>query len=190
MRQERGGWCILRTAAPRTLKLAEALNADGFSAWTPKVVLRRRKPRSKLFDEVPAPVTPTFVFAPAEHVRALIVASRGEGAALPGFSVFHHGGRVPLISDADLRNLRAIEDQDQERARRARLKLHRAVVPVGTEIKMEQGGFAGLTGVVTSSDGKVAVVRFGGMMEVKIATFLLPEDVLGTELPYSAARAA
>jgi hypothetical protein len=111
-------WCILRTSGPRTLTLASALNAIGIEAWTPKRTFKRPKPGKvrdangkRITVEVDAAILPTFVFAQEVSLPRLQVLANDPASTLPGFSVFRHGGRFPLVSDADVSGLRLAEEE-------------------------------------------------------------------------------
>jgi transcription antitermination factor NusG len=166
-------WCILRTSPGRTLSLAKSLSNVGLDVWTPTQTHDRRRPRSKETVQIEAPIMPTFVFARASLVPELMRLRMLEVSPHPGFSLFQHMGRTPLIADREIANLRVIE----ELAARARLKKsHRYVFPAGEKVRVAEGNFVGLEGVVEGGDGKFALVCFGGAMQFKIATFLLRTD--------------
>src|SRR4051812_17798890 len=99
-------WCILRTAASSTLPLAEALNEDGFEVWTPTQTMVRRRPRSKQVREVTVPMMPTFLFAPAQQLSALMDIILSPVSPYAGFSIFRYLDRIPLIADMSLNPLR------------------------------------------------------------------------------------
>lgn len=173
-REEQNGWCILRTSGPRTLKLAASLAAAGFDVWTPQQLAQRRRGRARERVEVPAPIVPTFVFARAHHVRELLAAAVAMPSPHPPFSIFRHRDRIPVVAD---RGLAALRDEEEKHRRRA-AKAQRNVLPVGTGIRLAEGAFAGMTGVVEGGNGKAAVVNFGGGFIVSIATYLLGSDVV------------
>lgn len=171
-------WCILRTSGPRTLRLSQSLNAAGIEAWTPMQVVSVRRPRSKERIEREAPIMPTFVFARADRLGDLMRILRLPVSAHPGFSIFRHAGRIPVIADRDIDSLRAAED----RSKRIVLKKQRHVFSVGERVHVPEGSFTGLTGVVQGGDGKFALICFGGSLQVKIATFLLRTDPADREV--------
>jgi transcription antitermination factor NusG len=166
-------WCILRTSPGRTLALAKSLFEAGLDVWTPKQTHDRRRPRSTKTVQIEAPIMPTFVFARAILLPELMRLRSLEASPHPGFSIFQHMGRTPLIADREITNLRVVE----EIAIRARLKKsERYVFPAGQKVSVAQGNFVGLEGVVEGGDGNFALVCFGGAMQFKIATFLLRTD--------------
>lgn len=181
MRIDRGqrerGWCILRTSPGRTLPLARSLAAAGFEVWTPKMTIYRRRPRSQRRIECEAPIMPTFVFARANRVRDLARVSALPVNPHPAFSIFRHGGGVPLVGDQEIVGLRAAED----RAKRQDLKSKRKAFAIGERVRLTEGAFAGLSGVIEQSDGKMALVFFGQAMPIRIATYLLEVDERGTD---------
>jgi hypothetical protein len=169
-------WCILRTAAPRTLLLARSLADAGFNVWTPEKIEKRQgrgRDRRKVEERALA-ITPTFVFARGDRAMELVYASRAPVSPHPPFSVLRHRGSVPLIRDASLFPLRG----EEERQRRRYLKTTRKVIAPGSRIVMTEGAFAGMTGVVESSSGKAARINFGGGFAVSIASYILTEDVV------------
>lgn len=167
-------WCILRTSGPRTLKLAASLVGAGFDVWTPTMTAQRRKGRKRERVDCPAPITPTFVFARAAQLGDLIREASALASPHPPFSVFRYRDRIPLLADRSLSALRSAEEQD----RLKHLKATRRTVPAGTSIKLTEGAFAGMTGIVEGGNGKEAVVNFGGGFVVSIATYLLESDVI------------
>jgi hypothetical protein len=164
------GWCILRTSGRYTLPLAASLRKAGFEAWTPSYVQQRRLPRAKARAERPMPLLPTFVFAKARHVPDLVLLADDPTKDHEGFSVFRYLGRIPLIADVELEALRTEEN-------RAAPKQKQRVYREGEAVKLSQGSFAGLPGVVQDGgDRRYTFVAFGGTMRVKISTFLLRSD--------------
>ncbi|ARR55344.1 hypothetical protein HY78_18805 [Rhizorhabdus wittichii DC-6] len=181
-----GRWCILRTSPGRTLGLATALSAAGFTAWTPRQTQTRRRPRSKITFEVEVAIAPTFVFVRAEHVRDLAAAEAALVNPFPAFSIFRHGGRIPLIADGEVEGLRREEERNREiweRAQeRARLKAERTKrkrkrLVLGQRVRFgEEGAFAGLSGTVEKGGDRFVLGAFGQGFRMKIATWLLSAD--------------
>jgi len=182
------GWCILRTRGASTMRLASSLRDSGISAWTPIGSVTKRKGRARDRVDSPTPIMPTFVFARSVHIgelqrlRTLILSPH------PAFSIFRHLNRVPIVSDNDILGLRHVE----ETAALDQRKRQRTVVPIGTRVDIADGAFAGLSGIVEQSDGKSALVAFGGSFKVTIAAWLLPQDLLEASVSNSdtAAQAA
>lgn len=177
----RPSWIILRTGAPRTLRLADSLSEAGFTVWTPRQTVSRRVPRSKDKQrrEVETPIIPTFVFADAEHKDALRLLAAQPLHPHPPFSLMLYRGTIPEIRDAEVHGLRIEERRMQaaadERARRARRNARGRAVPVGATIGVPTPAFQGVTGVVEESDGRFTLALIGNI-RLKIATFLLDDD--------------
>lgn len=184
-RRDDTDWCILRTSGGRTLNLARSLAEAGFDVWTPQETLSRRVPRKKTVVDREVAILPTFVFARAVHIPELAAALALPVNPHPSFSIFRYMGDIPLLADREMKNLRAVEDA----ARLRELKKTRNVVPVGTTVTMTEGAFAGLSGVVKKSDGKFALVAFGGAFEVNIASFLIRTDGVQQASPSSGTAA-
>jgi transcription antitermination factor NusG len=176
-------WCILRMSGPRTLTLTRSLADAGIEAWTPTATRLIRVPRSRAKRERDFPIMPTFVFVRARHLAELRRCLSLPSNPHPAFSIFRHGGGIPLIADGEIGSVRAIEEQGQHERQRARdreadaaRRAKRHHVAVGSEVEIPEGGFAGLTGIVEESDGRFALVCFGGSLRVKVASFLLASD--------------
>ena len=108
-------WCILRTSGGQTLPLVRSLRDAGYEAWSPARTIRRvlfpgKKAEKRI--EIDVPILPTFVFVQERHVDALALITRLPISPYPAFSVFHHGGRVPLIGDGQIAGLRAEEERE------------------------------------------------------------------------------
>ncbi|UIJ43712.1 hypothetical protein LZK98_11485 [Sphingomonas cannabina] len=168
-------WCVLRMAGPRTLSVASSLERAGLEVWTPIEIRRTKRQRGNEFVERPAPILPTFVFARARHLPAIISAMSDPTRDHPPFSVFRYNGRAPLLADTEIERLREVERRlaPKPKAR------HRSAAPLeeGQRLRMMEGGFAGISGVVRKSDGRYTLVGFGGWMEIQIDTFVLREDM-------------
>lgn len=167
-----GKWCILRMAGSRTLGLAKSLNEAGIEAWTPARVQTIKRPRSTLTVSRDMPIAPTFVFAKAEHVRELLALASSPVSRHPQFSVFRHGGRIPLVSGAGLAGLKSEEDRAKIKSRRAK---RRALV-MGQRVRINDGAYAGLNGIVEKAKGRWVVVAFDGAVEMTVDSWLLATD--------------
>lgn len=165
-------WLILRTSTRRTIELATSLAEAGIAAWTPVEITKKRRRGARVALEHEAPMLATFVFAAAAYLPDLLRILRLPSSRHPGFSIFRHDGGIPLIANREVESLRLAEQKVALRARKA----ERRVVPAGHEVKLSEGGFAGMLGVVEGGDGRFATVNFGGGFRVKIATFLLGTD--------------
>lgn len=185
------GWCILRCAPARTLKLAASLSGAGLEAWTPTETQRRmgRGKQRKVEELRPAPITPSFVFVRAADRDELLRLRALPVSPHPAFSFLRHRGAIPVVRDRSLAPLRA----EEERRHRQHRKTTRRVVEAGSVIAPTEGAFAGMTGVVErckGQGGKEAVVNFGRGLVVSIATYLIdPGMVQGVNKPLVGAAA-
>lgn len=170
------GWIILRTSGRSTLRLAEHLAAGGIAVWAPSRVTQKRAPRRKAAKEQRLPILPSFVFARAEHVHALLILAESPSKSCPDFSVFKHNGAIPVIADGELTQLRFIEKAEDSRWQRQLMKRRAPAFDTGDVIRIHRGSFAGMSGVVEADDGRFAEVSFGPF-KVKISTFLLRADM-------------
>lgn len=166
-----GSWIILRCAGTNTLKLATALLDTGFDVWTPVEEVDKRKPRRPGRNRDTIPVMPSYIFARACHLLDLLELSQPETNPSVGFSVFRHNARFPLIADKDLDPLRVAERRRTPFGKVARFTR-------GDMVKLTEGGFAGLTGVVEMTRGQYTLVTFPGFpMPIKISSLILLPDM-------------
>ena len=161
-------WCILRMAGGRTMSVVRSLSDAGFEVWSPVEIQRKRLPRSKAQVDRTVCVMPTYVFARASHLSDLVKLSLDPVSPHPDFSVFRYQDRFPLIADAELQSLRAVERQAA--AKNAPMKL-----PRGTSVRLQDGPFQGLTGqVIEASKGQFTLVAFHDCtFPVKFSTWQL-----------------
>jgi len=68
----------------------------------------------------------------------------------------------------------------EDKKRRARMRSVKREFAPGAAVKVPDGPFAGMSGVVEEGDGRFALVAFGGQFRVKVASFLLVEDTVQT----------
>jgi transcription antitermination factor NusG len=183
-----GPWVILRCTGSSTLRLAESLSEEGYDAWAP-IEPVRRVVRGKP-EWVDTPLIPSFVFASAVRLGDLFELAHSPSlnyqvwdAELekmvtkghPFFRVFRHLGEVALISDAALVPLRNIERRRKPRG------IIKPIEP-GTSVRLTEGGFAGMTGVVESVKGKRAIVSFARYpFPVEFPMWLLREELDAAE---------
>ena len=167
-------WCVLRMAGPRTLVVRDWLRDAGIAAWTPSQVLKRRRPRSTATHEIVAPIAATFVFAPADDVGELRRIMADPYVASPAFSLLRHRQCVVELRDRELDGLRLAEEAARPKPGSGR-KARPDARAVGSEVQMTEGAFAGMTGLVESSDGRRTLLDFGGLLgRVEIETDRLP----------------
>jgi hypothetical protein len=173
-------WCILRTSGRSTLGLAESLAKDGYDVWTPVETKRVRIPRANARREVRLPIMPTYIFARVAHLVDMLQLAampvkprRGAGLMDPAhanFSVLHAFGRIPLVADRHLTDLRRIE------AKRTPIKRAAYSFPLDASTRVKEGIFGGMTGVVVRSTPAATVLRFNGGFPVEIPTTMLELD--------------
>lgn len=176
-----GSWCILRMASADTLRVAKSLAAAGLQVWTP---VERRSGRSRhdrsRFDKETA-LMPSYVFGRVEHLTEMLRLAMLPQRNHPKFSVFRYQGGIPLIADEQLDALRAEEDRSLrlfERLKRRGLK--GPAIASGTTVKMTEGAFAGLSGVVEDQQGQYTLVSIDGFHKpIKVASVLLLEESAG-----------
>lgn len=174
MSQDPARWCILRTSGSRTLTLTRSLVLAGIDAWTPVQRVKRRLPRAKKIEHIEAPFTPCYVFVKAPHLPELCRLERTAISPHPAFSVFRHMGATVIVADASVSSLRAAEDESRRRADRnagrTTGKPRGQPFDRGETVKARKGPFAGLNGIVQSSDGRHTLILFGTRMEVRFGT--------------------
>jgi transcription antitermination factor NusG len=172
-------WLILRTAGRSTMTLAKTLATDGYEVWTPIETKTERCGRDRRRIEVQRPIMPTYVFARVQHLVDLLqLASmpvkprRGAGlreAAHASFHVLHAFGRIPLVYDKHLAELRRME------AKRTPIKRAAYAFPRNASAKVSGGAFGGMTGVVVRSTPAKTVLRFNGGFPVELPTVLFDD---------------
>jgi len=167
-------WCILRTTGARTIPLARSLMAAGIEAWTPVKTIEVREGRARRRASKDLAIAPTFVFARGCHLHDLGLICQLFVSPHPAFSIFRYAGRVPLVSDTEIKGLRAEEERGWVKALRA----ERHAFAKGQRLAMPEGAFFGMTGVVESSDGKSVVVDLGGNFVVKVEAWHVREQAL------------
>lgn len=172
------GWCVLRMAAPRTLRVTVSLAEAGFEVWTPVLDELRRVPRTKRFRAVKVPLLPTIVFAPYVDVPELLAILADPRPRHPPFRMFRHDNTYPKVPDRQLEALREIERRAAETAAvHARRMRPQARFTKGQPVHAPHGPFAGLEGeVIREGKGKedvVTVVFPGFKLPVKIPSWHL-----------------
>jgi transcription antitermination factor NusG len=173
--QKFDGWCILRTKARDTARLAASLAADGVETWTPMETRSVRVPRSNINRRVRRPIMPSYVFARADHLVDLLRLShaevkprRGAGLRLPAhadFRVMRSPGGIPAVTDASLAELRKLEVQRTPQEPKVKRKRPRANKPIdeGATVRVEgAGSLDGLEGQVERSSCSETTFVVGG----------------------------
>jgi hypothetical protein len=173
-------WCILRTRGRHTLSLADSLANDGYEVWTPIETKTIQIPRANVKRTIRLPIMPSYVFARFSHLVDLLQladmpvkprrGSRRMDPAHADFSVLHAFGRIPLVADRHLTELRKLE------ARRTPAKMAKYALPPKSTARVKGGVFGGMIGLVVRSTPAATVLRFNGSFPVEIPTFLLEQD--------------
>lgn len=183
-------WIILRCSSSQTLRLAETLAEAGYGVWTPATTAQvKRARRQQKREDVPAPMMPTFVFAQAQHLHALLELSRSPSLLSRSwdpvlrrmitkghapFRVFGNGSSRP-IRDRELNHLRLAERKDAPKAK-AR------TYAKGDKVKLTEAGFEGLIGTVADARGKHTWVMFPGFpASVQMPTWVLLPAIDGMQ---------
>lgn len=189
-----GSWLILRMASVDTLRSVDALTRTGCNVWTPIERQAKRRPRMRGVVEKSIAMMPSYAFGHVDHLHELLRLSTGTRQDMPRFSIFHHHGCIPLIAEnalAPLRDEQSRKDRLFERIRRQGVKA--AFFPSGSAVRINDGGFEGLSGIVEDTKGQFTLVSFEGYHSpIKIASLLLDEIVQRPEqsLNDTAAQAA
>jgi hypothetical protein len=179
-------WCILRTAGRSTMTLAATLAEDGFDVWTPLETIMVDVPRANVKRKVVRPIMKSYIFARAGHLVELINLSkmrvrprRGPGLIQPAhvsFSVLVAFGRIPLVAERDLADLRKLE------ARRTPRKIAPYAFPRNKIVRVNDGIAQGKVGVVVSSTAaKTKILCKGDRHTIEIPTSLLELSTIQTD---------
>ncbi len=166
-------WCILRAAPASTLPLAKSLTRAGMEVWIPIEQITRRLPRANVKRVIDTAILPSYLFVRASHIPELIEMMEAPHKDHREFRLFRHLGMIALIADDTLAPLRLLE--------RKRRNVPKADSPlkVGATIRLEDGGFAGLSGVIEKPGSNFSFVRIEGFgSALKIANYyLLPSNL-------------
>lgn len=173
-----GGWCILRMTSAETLRVRDGLAKMGFDVWTPTERKTGRMPRTRTAYDKEFALMPSYVFANVSHLDDLLRISMLPHSDNPRFTMFRYQGGIPLIDDSQLAALRAEEDRRAGIFERLKRKVRRGpVLDSGEHVRMTEGGFAGLSGIVEDMQGQYALVSFPGYhTPIKISSLLLQRE--------------
>lgn len=161
--------CILRCSGAQTMRLVRWLNAAGYDAWSPVEAITMRVPRANIKRRVVKPLMPSYVFVSARDLHDMIELANAEHGDNPRFRVFQMAGRIPIIADKSLEGLRYIEKKRTIQTRPALQK--------GEQVRLTDGGFAGLVATVESTQGQFATVTIPGMpFKMKVAAWCILRD--------------
>lgn len=188
-----GAWFIIRTASADTLKVNDGLLAHGFEVWTPIEHRRGKMPRTRKIYDKRFALMPSYCFARVYQIDALLTFAAMPTRDFPSFSVFTFKGGVPLVADDQLTGLREEEARTQRVFHRAKRRDAKGIrFDPGDPIKLTDGPFAGMSGVVEGTQGQYTLVEmqiFGRAFPMKVASLLLLPDV-ATANVIAAAKAA
>ena len=178
-----GSWCILTCASTDTLRVVEALIEQGLSVWTPVDWCVARMPRTRARYDKAIPVMPGYVFGDVGHIDELVRLAGLRRRDFPNFRFLESErgrGLTPLIADSEDARLRAVFD----RRKRKEAEAKAPKLDVGTAVKMTDGAYAGLSGVVECSRGQDTMVHIPAFKRtVKVASLLLLSDMAQDGLP-------
>ena len=173
-----GSWFILRVSSSDTLGLLRSLIASGFDAWTPIERKRGRMPRTKATYDKEFALMPSYVFVNVHHLAEIQHLAMLPPRNMPRFTLFQYQGGVPLIADDQLDALRSEEGRLQgiyERLCRKGKKGPK--FNPGQVVRIDEGGFAGMEGIVEDQQGQFTLVNFDGFNSpIKIASLLLADE--------------
>ena len=173
-----GSWFILRMSSKETLSVAKGLAKAGFDVWTPIERRKGKMPRTRTAYDKEFALMPSYVFVNIHHLAEIQHLSMLPPRNIPQFTLFQYQGGVPLIADHQLDALRAEESRLQaiyERQCRKGKKGPR--FNPGTLVRIDDGGFAGMEGVVEDQQGQFTLVSFAGFhAPIKVASVLLEHE--------------
>ena len=173
-------WIILRCSTANTLPLAKTLARAGFDVWTPIEQKTKRVPRANVKRVIDYAMLPSYLFVRANHLLDMMQLANSPTREHRDFRVFHYLGGIPMIADETLAPLRLLERKSKVKDETTRLK-------AGDAVRLADGGFAGMSGVIESAGTNYAMVRLTGFpMPLKIANFYLLQNANGCEIPHAA----
>lgn len=171
-------WAILRCSNCKTLELAASLTDAGFEAWSPAETISRRARSGNKRQEVRQPLIASFVFAKADRLEDLLALSHSPTLNYrvwdselrrmvvrghPYFRVSH----LRHVPDAQLASLRTIEHKRRPKGKARAFNK-------GDPVRITEGSFAGLNGVVDECRGDYAMIVLDDWsVPAKVATWLL-----------------
>lgn len=213
MSGEAGQWIVLRTGGTQTLPLVRSLKSAGFDVWAPtKIVFRpdtkqRRRyvlGQRRQYVEKSEAILPGFAFAAARHFDDMAEIAICPLRQHPGFSLWQHAGRAPILPERALSGLREAERdalalaeemrgvRSRDEARRKRAEQMRTERERVKMLRRERRDFAagqtvavtdmpsmeGMVGRIVKSNGKAATVNFGGAIEFEIEAWRIVPTAL------------
>lgn len=172
-------WAILRTSGARTLPLVADLCRAGLEAWSPAVLIEKRRGKDRERFWVDAPMFPSFAFLPSCHISMALHISADPLSEITQFGFLRHRrtGRIPLVSSAEIERLRAIEQALRDDGTRKKLKSEARHYDRGDRVRITEGILAGWTGIV-EEPGKAPMVNLGYARPMQIEAWMLAADGL------------
>ena len=173
-----GAWFILRMASSDTLGVHRGLTKAGYDTWTPIERRKGKMPRTRTAYDKEFALMPSYVFVNVHHVAEIQHLAMLPPRSIPRFTVFQYNGGIPLIADDQLDALRSEEARLQAVYERACRKGRKGPkFNPGQNIRIEEGPFMGMDGVVEDQQGSFTLVNFAGFhAPVKIASILLGKE--------------
>jgi transcription antitermination factor NusG len=182
-------WLILRCSGMHTLRLAHSLRDAGMEAWTPAEEIRKIVHGKIAWVEVP--MIPTFVFASSAHLGDLLRLTHTPAMTFrvwdadrqcmvekghPFFRLFRVGEDIRTVPARELEPLQRIEGRRKRKPR----GIPRAYHP-GDRVRLTEGAYEGLRGVVIAIHGKQVEVDFpGSSLAFKVFPHVLIPDIDGS----------
>lgn len=186
-----GSWFILRMASADTLAVVKALDKAGFDVWTPIERRRGRMPRTKAVYDKKFALMPSYAFASVHDLPSIHHLAVSDKRDMPHFTLFQAKGGIPLLADDQLDGLRAEEARLQRVYDKAcKRGVKGPKFNPGHIVRISEGGFAGMDGIVEDQQGQFTLVSFAGFHSpIKIASLLLVDGSV-TEHAEIAVKAA
>lgn len=163
-------WLVLTCSNAVTLRLAESLTEAGIEAWAPREIIVLRARRQHKREEIIGPLMAGFVFARTRHLHELLelahspamlyqVWDAGQRKMVtkghPHFRFFLINGQQRIIPERQLAELRRLDGL-------TRPKTPLRKWSVGERIRLSDGAYAGLGGIVLSCSGEQTKVQIDG----------------------------
>jgi hypothetical protein len=193
-------------------------------AWTPRRIIERDAPghrrrlalgQRRITVEVALPIVPGLVFASGDRIDDLFRILNDPLRKHPALRVFHIANRVPLVVEASVRGLRAVEAEasvaitgereaetrkganeerikrlGRERARRKALRQESRALEPDTDVTIDDmPALAGIVGKVVEGQGTSAVIHFGGALIMTVEAWRVRPYRVGADATLTGAAA-
>lgn len=138
-------WYVVRCKPREDLRALENLRNQGFEAFAPMCLIKRR--RGTVRRQVSEPLFPGYVFArlsSSQHNWSVLRSTRGVA------HLVRFGQEAPRVPQAVMNELQLLDhiDLDTQRAQKA------SALKPGDAVAIEDGPLAGLQGVFEQADGE------------------------------------